>query len=233
MKILVISAHPDDEVLGCGATMAKYIKEDHEVEILIIGDGITARYEESELNNPEVIEKVEKINKDAIKAALILGVKNVEIKGLNCGRFDTYPFLDIVNIIRKKVRQFMPDIVFTQYFGDYNPDHRIVYDATLFACRPNIGEFYPKEIYCYEVLSSTERAFQSPHFIFCPNVFMDVKETISDKLNAMSSYTSEINPYPHPRSLEAIEILAKKRGNEVGLEFAEAFLLIRSIKNGK
>lgn len=233
MRILVVSAHPDDEVLGCGATMAKYVKEGNEVAILIVGDGITARYEESELNNPEVIRKVKEINEDAVRAASKLGVNDIEIKGLKCGRFDKYPFLDIVNIIRKKVREFMPDLVFTQYFGDYNPDHRIVYDATLFACRPNIGEFYPKEIYCYEVLSSTERAFQGPNFIFCPNVFIDVKETISDKLNAMGSYTSEINAYPHPRSLEAIKILSQKRGNEVGLEFAEAFLLIRSIKNGK
>lgn len=230
MKVLVISAHPDDEVLGCGATMAKYVKEGHNVGIFIIGDGITARYKESELNNLDVLEKVEKINKDAVEAAFRLGVNDIEIKKLNCGRFDKYPFLDIVNLIREKVRSFRPDVVFTQHYGDYNPDHKIVYDATLFACRPNIGEFYPKEIYCYEVLSSTERAFQNPHFIFCPSVFIDVKETIHEKLNAMSRYTSEINPYPHPRSLEAIEILAKKRGNEVGLEFAEAFQLIRSIK---
>ncbi len=233
MKILVISAHPDDEILGCGATIAKYINQGHEVEILIVGDGITARHEEFELGNPEVIQKIESINMDAKKASLRLGVKNIEIKSLKCMRFDKYPFLDIVNILRKKVRSFKPDIVFTHHYGDYNPDHRIVHNATLFACRPAFGEFYPKEIYCYEVLSSTERAFQGPQFIFCPNVFVNIKDTIKDKLDAMKNYLSEVNPYPHARSLEGIENLAKKRGNEVSLEYAEAFMLVRSLKDEK
>lgn len=233
MKVLVIAAHPDDEVLGCGATIAKHVREGDIVDTLILGDGITARYEEKELKKPEVIEQLEKIKKDAYNASRILGVNKLEVKGLYCTRFDKTPLRDITGIIENKIREFKPDRVYTHGETDSNLDHEIVFRASQIATRPISGkEWYVKDVYLMEILSSTEWGFSKP---FKPNHYEEIKrEDLELKIKAMDAYPSESRKLPHPRANEIINALAQKRGSEVGVNYAEAFNVFRTInKNEK
>ena len=227
MKILVVVAHPDDEILGCGATVAKHIQKGDEVEFLIIGDGITARYSEKELDNPEVIKQVKSIWKGANDAARVIGVNKVQIEGLHCGRFDTYPLIDIIKIIEKKISIFQPERIYTHSPLDANNDHQIVFKSLQIATRPIVNKnYYVKEIFLMEVLSSTEWNFAES---FRPDYYVDVESTIDLKTKSMKTYSSEGGDFPHPRSNESIIALSMKRGSEVGLKNAEAFKILRII----
>jgi LmbE family N-acetylglucosaminyl deacetylase len=225
MKVLVIAAHPDDEVLGCGATIAKHVKQGDIVDILILGDGITARYEESELKNPEVVEKVKVINSHAFNASKVLGINQLEIKGFYCTRFDRFPLRDFAGIIEKKINEFKPDRIYTHGPNDVNIDHGIVYRAVQTATRPTSNDCV-KEVFLMEILSGTEWNFLES---FRPDYYIDVTDTIQLKINALREYSSEKREFPHPRSDEGIIVLAKKRGSEVGLKYAEAFKIFRII----
>ena len=227
-KILVVAAHPDDEVLGCGATIAKARQQGAAVKVVILADGITARYDTI---NARAQRELRALYQHAEKANRALGLPN---GALIVGRFpdmkmNAVPFIDIVRFIKKVVQDFRPDRVYTHHGGDYNPDHRITFDATLFASRPCAGEHYPKQLYSFEVPSSTEWAYQVTDG-FRPTVYCDVERTIRVKLAAMRQYRSEVRAYPHPRSLQGLEILAKKRGVEVNMKYAEAFELIRDLQ---
>lgn len=228
MKVLVVAAHPDDEVLGCGATMAKLARQaDTEVYTLLLGDGITSRYSEDELDTDEVREQVDRINKCAIKAGDILGAKETRTYRNLCCRFDTVPLLNIVKIIEEEVERIQPQVIYTHWPYDVNIDHGIVYQAVLTATRPlpNSGV---KTIFSFEVLSSSDWNFRHR---FSPNVYEDVSETLETKIRALQTYATEIRQFPHPRSVDGIRTLARKRGAEVGLEFAEAFELLRDIRS--
>ena len=131
--------------------------------------------------------------------------------------------------LKKVVDDIRPQTVFTHHHGDYNWDHRMAFDATMMACRACPGETYPATIFSYEVPSSTERAFQAPHSVFCPTTYVDIEAHLARKIEALEAYASELGEYPHPRSGQALTHLAAKRGNEVGLPCAEAFCLIRNI----
>ena len=226
MNILVIVAHPDDEVLGCGATIAKHTAKGDKVDVLIIGDGVTARYEEHELKNPEVIEKSTKVNQDAYTASTVLDINSIQIIGKYGCRFDKYPMIDIAKIIEKKIQTFQPEVIYTHSPYDVNNDHTVVFKAVLAATRP-FPNHCVKKIFLMEVLSSTEWNFLGK---FRPNVYVDVNGVIDKKVKAIECYKSEIRDFPNPRSGEAIITLAKKRGSEVGLYYAEAFMLLRSIE---
>lgn len=223
MRILVIAAHPDDEVLGCGGTIAKHAAEEADVYTIILGEGVTSRFPKREegLKSKELKELKSYIN----KAAKILGVKKTFTFGFPDNRFDTVALLDIVKVIEKVKNEVKPEIVYTHHWGDLNIDHRITYDTVLSACRPIKGETVQK-IYSFEIPSSTEWNYPNT---FSPNVYVDISETINKKIEAMKAYKSEIRKWPHPRSIEAIRVLACKRGYEVGLEKAEGFKLVRSI----
>jgi LmbE family N-acetylglucosaminyl deacetylase len=225
-KVLVVAAHPDDEVLGCGGTIAKHVEKGDDVFTLIIGDGITSRYAESELDKDYVNKQVNKIKENCLDAAKILGVKEVTIIGNHCCRFDKIPLLDITKLIEKKIGKIKPDVIYTHSPLDVNNDHRIVFKAVLIATRPLPG-FCVKKLLAFEVLSSTEWNFYNK---FRPNVYEDISQTINKKIEAMESYGHELRDFPHPRSIEAMKILAKKRGCEVGVNYAESFELIREIK---
>ena len=228
--VLVIAAHPDDEVLGVGATMAKRAQAGDQVYVVFVATGISARYESPADHQDEINAAITELKGHAKKSADILGVQKIFYLDFPDNRMDTVSRMDVAHAIKKVIQEVQPDVVYTHHDGDYNWDHGIVYDATLMAARANSGDIYPKEIYTYEVLSSTERNFQNGHTVFCPTVFEDVKQTIALKKQAMQCYVSELETYPHPRSPEGIEILAQKRGLEVGLEYAESFALVRSIK---
>ena len=226
MNVLVAVAHPDDDVLGCGATIALHAEAGDVVNVLIIGDGVTARYSEKEIESEKIQKEVDNIKNNASKAVSILGVKYIDIKGINCCRFDKISLLDITKIIEEAIRRYEPDVIYTHSPTDANNDHTLVFKATQIATRPMQGSTI-KEVLLMEVLSSTEWGFYE---CFKPNVYVDVGQTINKKILAMKMFETEIKNFPHPRSLEAINVLAKKRGMEVGLFAAEAFQLLRSIR---
>lgn len=213
--ILVIAAHPDDEVLGCGGTMAKLAAEGRTVIVAILGEGATSRGDGRE-------GEVATLRDSARAAADVLGVHEVRFFGLPDNRFDTVPLLDVVKPIEALVEELRPSAVYTQHGGDLNIDHRIAFRATLTALRP-MRECPVAELHAYEVPSSTEWAFKKFSPEFEPTLFEDVADTLRPKLAAMACYGGEARPFPHPRSPEALEALAKWRGAQVGLHAAEAF----------
>jgi len=225
MNVLVVSAHPDDETLGCGGTIARLTAQGAAVYVLILGEGVTSRHDErSDADASEVAE----LQAQSQAALEVLGVRDVFYAGLPDQRLDTIPLLDIVKIMEHHVKKLEPEVVYTQHGGDLNLDHSMVFRATLTAARPLPGSCV-KRIYTYEVPSSTELSPHSGSEGFHPNVFVDISATLDAKLEAMLLYESESREFPHPRSTEGIRALATWRGVTVGLEAAEAFELVRSV----
>lgn len=224
-KILVVAAHPDDEVLGCGGTIAKYAKN-NEVYILILGEGISSRYKKREQAKKEDLLELQSQSQ---KAGKLLGAKKNFFFNLPDNRFDTVSILDIVKKVEEVIKEVKPNTIYTHHSGDLNIDHRITFQAVLTAVRPVKGNLV-KKIYSFEIPSSTEWSQQEIEKPFLPNDYEDISATIKNKIEALKIYKSETKEFPHPRSLKGIEVLAQKRGMEAGLEFAEAFELIRSVK---
>lgn len=222
-KLLVVAAHPDDEILGCGGTMALHSMRGDEVYVLILGEGITSRDVKRDRKKRD--KEIKELRRDIEAANKIVGTKKTFIYDFSDNRFDSVPLLDIIKVVEKVKNEVMPDIVYTHHHGDLNIDHRLTFHAVLTACRPLKGESV-KEIYSFEVPSSTEWSPDNSKY-FMPNYFVDIKDTIAKKVAAMKAYKSEIRGFPHPRSVRAIENLAKNRGANVGFEYAEAFMVVR------
>lgn len=225
-KILVVAAHPDDEILGVGGTVRKQADNGHLVYGLILGEGMTSRLEKGEKINESAIKD---LHKDTIKSSKIIGFKAVYFSNFPDNRFDSINLLEIVKEVEKYVTQLKPEIVYTHHYGDLNIDHRITFEAVQTACRP-VGNYSVKEIYCFETPSSTEWNFMYGENTFKPNVFIDIEKTVEYKLKAMKCYKSEIRGYPHPRSLEALKINAARWGTVVGKRYVEAFELVRKVE---
>ncbi|MBU1659457.1 PIG-L family deacetylase [bacterium] len=219
-KILIVAAHPDDEVLGCFGTVARLIQEGYEAYTLILGEGKTARKSENTDTELEILHDEMK------KANAQIGIKKVFTCDFADNSFDTVPLLEIIQAVSKVKEEINPDIIFTHFENDLNIDHQITYKAVLTATRPMKQESV-KEIYSFEVLSSSEWNYP---LSFSPDTFFDISATIGLKLQAMNRYKSELCQYPHPRSLEGIELHAKYRGMGVGVAHAEAFKCVRAIK---
>ncbi len=226
IKILVIAAHPDDEVLGCGGTIASLTEEGHDVYVAILGEGITSRYEKREHSDHGVIKDLQSRSRQVSK---LIGAKELCLYDFPDNQFDTVPLLGIVKIVEKLINRFQPQIVYTHHVGDLNIDHVITHRAVMTATRPIAG-CPVKEIYAFEVSSSTEWAFGQFQPAFQPNVFVDISATLETKIQVMQIYESEARLFPHPRSPEALRATAKRWGSVVGLEYAEAFELIRSVR---
>ena len=224
-RILIVAAHPDDEVLGCGGTIARHTLHGDEVYCLILGEGIRARYR----RQAEAKKELKQLKLDAQKAAGILGIKRISFRDFHDNRFDTIPLLDIVRAVEEGKEEVRPEVVYTHHEGDLNIDHQITLRAVLTACRPLAGETV-KEIYSFEVPSSTGWSSPEAQSYFMPNVFVDIAETFDKKIEALKAYKSEIREYPHPRSPEALRAIAMRWGSTVGREAAEAFELIRAIR---
>lgn len=224
LKILVVCAHPDDEVLGCGGTIARLSKEGCLIYTLILGEGISSRYKKQDLvkKNKEIRE----LKNQATKANKTLGVKDLYVFDFPDNKFDTVPLLDIIKTIEKIKVKLTPNIIFTHSAQDLNIDHQIVYRAVITATRPMKGETI-KEIYSFEVLSSTEWNYPLQ---FSPDVFFNISDFINIKLKAMKEYKNELRKFPHPRSLKAIKTNAQSWGYKVGCHYAEAFKAVRLLK---
>ena len=225
INVLIVAAHPDDEVLGCGGTAAG-LSAHSDVHIGILGEGITARYPSPE-SAPQ--NELDRLTAEAKSAAKVLGASDVVFGGLPDNRFDSLPLLDIVKTVEGWVDRYKPEIIYTHHPGDLNVDHGLTYRAVLTATRPTEGTSV-REIYSFEVASSTEWAFQSIEPVFRPNTFVDITATIDRKIQALQAYKSEVRPFPHPRSPETLRSMARRWGSVSGTEYAEAFELVRSIR---
>ena len=227
-KILVVVAHPDDEVLGLGGTMNKLINQySCEIRVVILGEGLTSRSEIRKVS--EWNEKL-KIHRQNVKAAhKIIGYHSLSLYSFPDNRFDTIPLLDIIKVVEKEKEDFRPGVIFTHHGGDVNIDHQRTFEAVMTASRPLEGERV-NTIISFETPSGTEwRAATDPkHFI--PNLFIEIsKSNLETKILGMESYEFEKRKYPHPRSPEALEIQAKRWGVVVGKKYAEAFSVVRII----
>jgi len=218
MKVLVIAAHPDDEILGCGGTIARHTAKGDDVYVLIMSEGVSAQYEDKE--------KFLKLRRDAcLKATKYLGVKEVFFDEFPDGKLDSISQLEINKKIEGVIAKVNPQRVYTHHHGDLNKDHRIVHDSTLIATRRNV-----QEVFSYEILGSTNKCADNKEMIFVPNYYVSIDKYLDKKLKALSFYETEVKNFPNPVSEEAIKVLAKHRGVESGLNAAEAFVCIKKIE---
>jgi len=229
-NILVVVAHPDDEVLGVGGTLHRLVyKHSCSVKVVILGEGITAR---GENRLPENWENELLSHKQNISKSLeCLGVQSKSIYDFPDNRFDSVDFLDIVKVVENEIDMFSPEIIFTHHSGDLNIDHQLTSNAVITATRPLPGE-PPRMVLTFETPSSTEWQMPEPSVVFIPQIFipLDLKD-ITAKQNAIEAYKQERREYPHPRSTRALEIIAQRWGTVIGTEYAEAFRLLRWILN--
>lgn len=223
-KVLVVAAHPDDELLGVGGTIRKLANEGVECHAVIIGEGITSRADKREEAD---LEALKELQKDARAAAKKVGYQSIDFCELPDNRLDSMDLLDVIKFVSKYVELYQPDTIFTHHHGDLNIDHRIVCESVITACRP-VGNYCVERIYSYETPSSSEwnYTYGEP---FTPTVFFNVTETLEAKIEGMRCYRSESAEYPHPRSTKALRALASYRGSNVGFEMAEAFMSLREV----
>ncbi|MCQ4312604.1 PIG-L family deacetylase [Pseudomonas stutzeri] len=218
--VLVVAAHSDDEALGCGGTIARHVAEGDVVHAVFLADGVTSRIGAS----PE-----EHAAREAAASAShkVLGISTVFFLGFPDNRMDSVPLLDVVKALEVIVEKTCPEIIYTHNHNDLNVDHRIAHEATLTACRPVPGSSV-KEIYAFEVLSSTE--WMPSHTTFQPDCYMDISDYFSEKMKSIDCYHMEMRAAPHSRSRENVRALAGFRGMCVGVLFAEAFKVVRIVR---
>lgn len=233
--ILVVAAHPDDETLGCGGTIARLAAEGHKIVVLPITDGVQSRFIGQDAGVESIMAAVY-ARFDAFHAAVaMLGMQwtpGIHRTGLPLElfpdqRLDARPVATIAYAIAEAITAHEPNTVYAHWAGDLNQDHQAVARATLIATRPQPG-CSVREVYAYPVASATEWHFGQP--TFTPNVFVDISATLETKIAALQCYASEMRPWPHPRSSEAIRADAHRWGSVAGLEAAEALLLLRSVR---
>lgn len=222
-RILVIAAHPDDEVLGCGGTLALLSDQGAQIHVAFLSDGVFSRDEN--LGNEDSLT----VRRKAAQTACdILGVKTVSFGDLPDNRMDSVGLLDIIKPIEALIVQYCPDTVFTHHAGDLNIDHRRTHEAVTTACRPQRG--HPvRTLLSFEIPSSTEWQLPGSVPVFAPNWFVDISSSLERKLSAFNAYSDEVRAWPHPRSWQAIEHLARWRGAIMGAEAAEAYMLGRHL----
>ena len=218
-RVLVIAAHPDDELLGCGGTVALHTANGDEVTSVIVCEGESLRYGEDGVGQKDHIQE----------AARVLGVKEARTLKFPDQKLDTFTLTDIITPLEKVVADVQPNIIYTQYGGDINRDHELLFKAVLVATRPM--EEFIEAIYAFDTASSTEWAYPRT---FIPDTWVDITTTLQQKLDAMACYKSEVRPYPHPRSLEALAHRSAAWGNQCCMQHAEVFMTVRrTLRNGQ
>lgn len=220
-SILIVAAHPDDEVLGVGGAAARHTEEGDTVTILILGEGVSARTGVAEA---DVAAQQNELKEHATAAAKIVGAQTPILKQFPDNAFDTIALLAIIHEIETVINETKPSLVYTHHAGDVNVDHRITADAVLAAVRP-MAAASTQEVRAFEIASSSEWNFNRSRF--APNVFVALTENqLKKKVDALRAYKNEIRTFPHPRSPEYLEALAKVRGGQSGQRAAESFELI-------
>lgn len=224
--VLVVAAHPDDEVLGCGGVIAKHHQKGDSVHILILAEGATSR--SSVRNGTDWDSELSALSTAAHRASDILGADSTTLHNFPDNRMDSCDLLDIIKPIEAVIDQHQPTTVYTHHAGDVNIDHRRIHDAVVTACRPVPGHPVHSLLF-FEIPSSTEWQPPGSAPSFVPNWHIDVSKTLDLKLKALAAYEFEMRPWPHPRSLKAVECLAHWRGASVGVAAAESFILGRHL----
>lgn len=219
--VLVVAAHADDEVLGCGGTLAKHVAAGDKVHVVFVADGVTSR---GGTGHEDLVRR----QRATESARNILGISTMAFLDLPDNRLDSLPLLDIVQPLEAIIGKLAPEILYTHHYGDLNVDHRLVHQAAMTACRPLPGSTV-REILAFEVMSSTE--WSSPGLApFLPNFFVDISAHLESKMQALEAYAVEMRVPPHSRSMEHIRCLARHRGNCVGVDAAEAFMVMRVLR---
>jgi len=225
-SVLIVAAHPDDEVLGCGGTIAKHADNGDSVHILIVAEGATSRQNQRNRNN--ALSELSLLAQAAQTAANILGAKSVNFLNYPDNRLDSIDRLDLIKSIEHHIAHIQPDVVYFHHAGDVNIDHRRLHEAVVTACRPIPG-FFVKKLFSFEVASSTEWQPNGSAIPFAPNWFVDISAQWSRKREALEAYATEMRDWPHSRSIEALEHQVRWRGAQVGVHAAEAFCLLRNL----
>jgi len=224
--ILVVAAHPDDEVLGCGGSMAKWSRAGHKVHVVIMAEGATSR--DTVRDRGERSEELSMLKVAAYSAGEMLGVDSVQVLDMPDNRMDSLDRLDVIKVVEREIDRLQPEMVVTHHAGDVNIDHRLIHEAVVTACRPQPGHCV-KRLLSFEVPSSTEWQTPGSAPMFQPNWYVDIEETLALKMQALNTYQSEMRAWPHARSLKSVEHLGRWRGASVGCEAAEAFQLMREV----
>ena len=231
MNILLVCAHPDDEVIGMGGTLKKLSKK-HKIKVIFLSEGITARRKAGYVSTPQydiTHEEIQKMKKEievrkkhAKKALNVLGVKNVRFLDLPNQELDQIPLLKIIKEIEKEIAETKASIIFTHHHNDLNLDHRVAYEATITAARPVPGSKV-STIISFEIPAATD--WRKP-YKFNPNLMIDITSQLNAKTKALQAYEYEIRKSPHPRSKEMTEAVAKRWGSLSGYHAAEAFEIV-------
>ncbi len=219
-RVLVVAAHPDDELLGAGGTLAKHVADGDEVHAAVLSDGALSRYD------PHMVGVLADC---ARRAGKVLGLTSVSVSAFPDQRLDTVPLTDLTRAIEEFVDQVRPTVVYTHFPHDVNADHGRVAQAAWVACRPYVVPGL-RRFAVYETPSSTEWAWPLTGSVFAPALFVDIAATLEIKLTAMACYESELREYPHPRSLTALTERAAYWGSRIGVASAEAFQVLREVE---
>jgi len=216
-RILIIAAHPDDEILGCGGLIAKY-KNKSKIQTIFLTDGVSARGKKNKL--------IDLRKKECLKLFKFININKPIFFNFPDNKLDSIPLLNIVKKIESVIKKFKPNLVLTHYENCLNIDHKVAYQATITACRPLKKNSFINQIVSFEVPSSTEWKISNKS-IFKPNIYIDISKEIKKKINYLKFYKSEIKLYPHSRSTRGVKAVASYRGIISGFNYAEAYLLVR------
>lgn len=219
MTVLVLAAHPDDEILGAGGALARHARAGDEVHAMVISDGAASRYGDG---------MVEELQEQARRASAEIGFASLRLEALPDQRLETLPLIELTQRLEAVIDELRPDIVYTHFPEDVNNDHRVVARAAWTACRPYRAPFV-RRFLVFDTASSTEWAWPLTGSAFSPNNYVDITETLDVKMRAIACYKSELREYPHPRSERALRERAAFWGSHIGRAAAEPFILLREI----
>lgn len=219
-RVVVLGAHPDDEILGAGGTLARHVMAGEEVHAIVVADGASSRASD---------EMKVALEKDAARAAETIGFTSIRLESLPDQRLDTVAFVDLTQIIESILDDIQPHVVYTHFPGDVNVDHGLVARATWTACRP-YARPQLRRFAVFETPSSTEWAWPVNDSSLQPNLFVDITETLDTKIAAMECYQSELREYPHPRSSRSLRERAAYWGSHVGRRAVEPFRILRDVQ---
>jgi LmbE family N-acetylglucosaminyl deacetylase len=224
MTVLCVVAHPDDEVLGVGGTLARHADESEDVHVCILSDGVTSRYDDESAADEEIDERRDR----ARRACEALGA-SVSLYGFPDNSFDTVPLLDIVQTVEAEISDYEPDVVYTHHYGDLNVDHELTCRSTVTATRP-LRESSVDRVLAFETLSASEWSVPEASNAFQPTSFVAIDDYLETKADALAVYERELRDPPHPRTIETVRSNAEVWGAKAGVQAAEPFEVLREIR---